>query len=163
MNIIVATIDDTHETLIQIPALPKPTLEELRKRELMMEDREIERDSSPTDPVMLKLGVVLLPIEQNIEGTHYEWRCEKFNTLLGWQHAKWLETHQQELPALMNLPAEVEIHFPGLVVGCDDRVHGGRIRWIFYLSEKVRGCRHVVVHDLKDGVQKNCRVALSKE
>jgi len=148
---------DTGELTIQIPALPRPTLVELRaKHSWVKAEGGIERDFSPVEPVTLKLGSVLLPNEERIDGSQYEVRLTpKLNLLLGYQHAVWLVENQDKFPELMKLLGEVYIDFPGLVVVNED---GDRS--VFYLT---RGGGHwrLSWHDLAYGVDADARVAFS--
>ena len=51
---------ETRELTIQIPALPRPTLEELREQFPWIREKDgIERDTSPTHAVTFRLGTVL--------------------------------------------------------------------------------------------------------
>ncbi|MBI4086185.1 MAG: hypothetical protein HY433_03030 [Candidatus Liptonbacteria bacterium] len=66
---------ETGELTIQIPALARPTLAELREKySWIREENGIERDTSPTEAVTLKLGTVLRPDEERINGAEYERR-----------------------------------------------------------------------------------------
>ena len=118
-----ATLRTTNELVIEIPALPRPTLGELQAKYGWI--KKIERDTSPTGPVTLVLGTVLPEGETNsIDGAEYERRlAPKQDVLLGFQHRQWLLEHQAEFPGLMTLLGKVYIDFPGLVVVLDD---GGR-------------------------------------
>lgn len=106
---------ETGEVAIHIPALPRPTLAELRARYSWID--RIERDTSPTSAVTLKLGTVLRSEEGPIDGSEYERRlATKLDITLGYQYAEWLVKHQEAFPALMALLGKVYIDFPGLVV-----------------------------------------------
>ncbi|MEK7507851.1 MAG: hypothetical protein AAB602_02080 [Patescibacteria group bacterium] len=110
---------DTGELSIQIPALPRPTLEELQKDRSNI--KSIKRDTSTTEPTILKLYTVLRPTENSINGTEYERRIlVRQNSLLGFQHRNWVRDHQDEHPALKELFGKVYIDFPALIaVGGD--------------------------------------------
>ena len=112
---------ETGEVAIQLPALPRPTLAELKAKWPWV--RSIESDTSPTGPVTLVLGTVLREGEtDSIDGTEYERRlAPKQNVILGVQHHQWLLEHQTEFPELMALPEEVYIDFSGLIVVSDNR------------------------------------------
>lgn len=125
---------DMGELTISIPALPRPTLNELRKKfPEIRKENGIKRDDSPTTPVTLHLASVLIPGEEEcIEGEKYERRLlvpRMQGLLLGYQQAVWLVEHQDEFPALMALREWVCIDFPGLIV-VDE---GGR-RCVFCLG-----------------------------
>jgi len=110
----------TGELTVQIPALPRPTLEQIQAKYSWI--ASIERDTSPTDPVTLTLGTVLRPEEKgSITGAEYERRLiSKLDVALGYQHMEWLLAHQNEFPAFMALLGKIYIDFPGLVVVDDD-------------------------------------------
>jgi hypothetical protein len=124
---------ETEEVAIQIPALPRPTLAELKANWSWI--RSIERDTSPTEPVSLVLGTVLCEGEtDSINGTEYERRlAPKQDVLLGFQHRQWLLEHQAEFPEFMALLGKVYIDFSGLVV-----VHGNGDRHVPYVSQDDR-------------------------
>lgn len=115
-------IDDffraTGEVTIRIPALPRPTLAELREKySWIREENGIKRDTSPIEAVTLKLGTVLGIDEKQIAGSEYERRiAPKLDICLGYQHACWLVEHQDEFPELKALLGKVYIDFLGLVV-----------------------------------------------
>jgi len=125
---------ETGEFTIQIPALPQPTLAELRaKFPWIKEEGGIECEASPTEAIALKLGTVLRPNETSINGPEYEQRlAPKSGLLLGYQHAQWFVKHQDEFPELTALLRKVYIDFPGLVVVSED----GH-RFFPYLSQVV--------------------------
>lgn len=106
---------ETGELAIQIPALPRPTLEGLQEKYSWV--KKIERDTSVAMAATLRLKSVLAADEKNINGGEYEKRiAPKLNVALGYQHAEWLVQHQDEFPELMALLGKVYIDFPGLVV-----------------------------------------------
>ena len=109
---------ETGELTIQIPALARPTPEQLRKKySWIKEENGIERDTSPAEAITLKLGTVLRPDEKKINGGEYEKRiAPKLNLTLGYQHALWLVEHQDEFPEFMALLGKIYIDFPGLIV-----------------------------------------------
>ena len=115
---------ETGELTIHIPALPRPTLEELRK--IFPRIKEIDRDTSPTGPITLRLGTVIRFSGEQIDYAEYEQRiASKLDVLLGFQQAEWLQEHRWEFPALTTLLfSEIHIDFPGLiVVGLDGVRH----------------------------------------
>ncbi len=109
---------ETGELTIQIPALARPTLEQLQEKySWIREENGIERDTSPIEAVTLKLGTVLHPDEEKINGTEYEKRiAPKLSICLGYQQVLWLVEHQEEFPEFMALLGKAYIDFPGLVV-----------------------------------------------
>ena len=113
---------ETGEVTIAIPALPRPTLEELRGKFDWI--KSIERDMSPTEAVTLRLGTVLRPGENSINGQEYECRLASVTGLLGYQQLQWLVDHQDEHTAFKVLLGKIYIDGPGLVVvlsdGCRD-------------------------------------------
>ena len=131
--------EDLGDTVIPIPALPRPTLTELRSKfPWIREENGIERDDSPTEAVVLSLGTVLTPSEKQIGGKEYEGRRLGLAGCLGYQHGLWLVEHQDEYPAFEALLGQVYIDLTGLVVV---RADGGRYfpclgqygeRWYLY-------------------------------
>lgn len=112
---------ETGELTIQIPALPRPTLEQLQKRYSFI--KSIEADDSPTEPVTLVLGTVLRPDEKSINGMEYEYRLRSLDGKFGYQQGEWLVLHQDEYPDFMNLLGKIYIDLPGIKALRDD---GGR-------------------------------------
>jgi hypothetical protein len=116
----ISTVDgffrETGEVRIEIPALPRPALEQLQLERHWIQS--IERDTSPTESVTLILGTVMRPAkERRISGRTYQDRIKpRLGVALGYQHARWLIEHQHEFPDLMALLNEVYIDFVGLVV-----------------------------------------------
>lgn len=147
------------ELNIRIPALPRPTIEELRKRyPSIRESNGIEKDVSPTEEVILHLGSVMRDGEKTISGDEYERRLqsEQF-MLLGYQHAKWLVNCQTDHPAFMALLSKVYIDFPGIVV-----IDQNNRRFVPYLRQK--GCYWGIHWNwLGDNVERFVRIAVSKK
>lgn len=107
----------TDELILRIPALPRPTIEELQGKFPWI--RSVERDTSPTEAITLRLGTVLRGGEGTIGGGEYERRlAPKQDILLGYQQAVWLLESQDQLPELMAMAilGKVYIDLPGLVV-----------------------------------------------
>ncbi|HUX35974.1 MAG TPA: hypothetical protein VMV71_02990 [Candidatus Paceibacterota bacterium] len=144
---------ETGELTIQISALARPTLGQLREKySWIKEEGGIERDTSPTEAITIKLGTVLRPDEERVNGAEYEKRiAPKLNLGLGYQHALWLVEHQEEFPEFMALLGKVYIDFPGLVVVDADGnrsfpfllENGGRwsLRWRWIVDGLDRGGR----------------------
>ena len=108
---------ETGEFTVTIPALARPALAQLQEFGI----KKIERDISPTKAVTLKLGTVLRPDEERINGAEYERRiAPMLDTCLGYQQAAWLVEHQDESPEFTALLGKVYIDFPGLVVADAD-------------------------------------------
>ncbi|MDP3725195.1 MAG: hypothetical protein Q8R20_01855 [Nanoarchaeota archaeon] len=106
---------EIEELSIEIPALARPTLKELRA--LCPWIRSIEYDVSPTEVVTLRLGTFLRSGEERISHEKYEQRCKPhLASCLGHQHAAWLVEHQDEFPEFMALLGKVYVDFPGIVV-----------------------------------------------
>jgi hypothetical protein len=107
---------DTGELSIQLPALSRPTLEELQSKYDWVV--RIERDTSTEEAVTLSLVTVLAAgSTASISGKEYELRIAgHHNSLLGFQHRQWLLAHQDEFPELKALLGKRYIDFPGLVV-----------------------------------------------
>ena len=101
---------------IAIPALPRPTLEELQNEWNWI--ARIEKDDSPETEVALEIGTVLKDGESRIGGREYGKRRPAAR--LGCQHAKWLVEHQDEFPGFAALLGKIYIDFPGLVVVHED-------------------------------------------
>ncbi|MBI5220392.1 MAG: hypothetical protein HY978_00960 [Candidatus Liptonbacteria bacterium] len=109
---------------IEIPALPRPTLPELRTRfPWIKEEGGIESDISLKGLVVLRLGTVLRPDEPRIDGPEYERRMLGVPAL-GFQHADWIVEHQDDdtpaFAALRALRGKVYIDFRGLIVVSED-------------------------------------------
>ncbi len=124
---------DTGEFSVQIPALPRPTLAELRVDFPWIREKDgIERDCSPTTAVTMKLKTVLGADETSpINGAEYERRlASHLSDLHGYQQLKWLVQHQDEHPAFKALLGKIYLDGPALVV-VDE---GGR-RGFPYLSQ----------------------------
>ena len=92
---------ETGEVMIQIPPLARPKFEELQSK---FGIRKIERDTSPTEAVTLKLGTVLRPDEGRIDGVEYERRRASLAGQVGYQQLNWLVGDQQQPPALTPPP-----------------------------------------------------------
>ncbi|MBI4121371.1 MAG: hypothetical protein HY470_00225 [Candidatus Ryanbacteria bacterium] len=111
---------ETGELAIQIPALARSTLEELRKKFSWIREKDgIERDTSPTDALTFNLVKILSPYEKQVDGIEYERRIAlKLNLILGYQHGVWIVDHQDdpELAPLKALLCKVYIDLSGLVV-----------------------------------------------
>jgi hypothetical protein len=107
---------ETGELRIEIPALPRPTLEELQEEHPKMGIKSIRRDTSPIGPVSLGLGTVLNPEEFKIKGVEYVLRLAPIrNILFGYQHSVWL-LGNYKLPAIRNILDEFRLVLPGLIV-----------------------------------------------
>ena len=132
----VLQISDSFNTIeplsISIPALPRPTLEELQKRFSWI--KSIERDTSPTEAIILNLATVLRPSDDRISGKEYEARINlKLDLILGYQQALWLVKNQDKFPKFMRLLGKIYIDFSGLIV-----VNENGCRSILYLSQDGR-------------------------
>jgi len=104
---------------IQIPALPRPTLEELQGRFGWI--KSIHEDNSPTKASTMTLGTVLRLTEYRIDDEEYTRRREGLPSL-GYQHGVWLAENQDNLPELMAQLGRVYIDLPGIeVVDADGR------------------------------------------
>ncbi|MBI2624717.1 hypothetical protein HYW67_04530 [Candidatus Parcubacteria bacterium] len=138
---------EMEECVISIPALPRPTLKELRKKFSWVKERGgIERDTSPTEAVTLRLGTVLRPDENHIGGPEYERRIASLTDLFGYQQLEWLVDHQNESPAFKALLGQIYIiDGPGLVAVAEDGgrhspcLSGDGRRWKFHWSLIARG------------------------
>jgi len=116
---------ETSEFTLEIPARPRPTLEELQKEYPWIKSIE---DTSPEGPVRLKLITVLRPGESSIGGKEYEQRLVPIeNDALGYQQLNWLIDNQDKVPAAVR--GKFYIDFPGLVV-----VHGDGSRFVPFAS-----------------------------
>lgn len=147
---------ETGEVAIQIPALPRPTIEQLQEKFSWI--KSIERDTSPVEAIVLNLGTVLYPNEERIDDTEYERRiAPKIAVSLGYQHARWLAEHQDAFPDFMALLGKIYIDFPGLVVvravgyRYFPRLSWGGRRWALYWGW------------VGDGLDRYGRVALSSK
>lgn len=105
---------ETGELAVEIPALRRPTLQQIRKRYPWI--GSIERDDSPEGPVTLKLATFLLD-EERIDGSEFERRLVLHpDVLLGLQHVDWFLKRQREYPAFMKLLRNIYVEFPGIVL-----------------------------------------------
>lgn len=123
---------ETGEFTFQIPALKRPTLEELQKEDPWI--ASIERDTSPEGPVTLKLVTVLRSGEDSIGGEKYEQRLAPVtNDALGYQQRNWLIDNQDKVPARVR--GKFYIDFPGIIVVNRDGyrhipfAHGSGVCW----------------------------------
>lgn len=150
---------ETGELSITIPALPRPTLAELRsKYDWIREENGIERDTSPTEAVTLKLATILLGSEKSVNGPKYEGRIAgKLDIILGYRQAVWLVEHQDEFPEFMALLGKIYIDFTGLVVVCGD---GGRVCPCLYQGGE-RWC--LCWRWVDDGFSSHGRIAVSSK
>lgn len=100
---------------IQLPALPRPTVEELQTRWSWI--REIKSNLSPTQPVTMELGTLLHTDEEKISGNEYHSRRGS-TPYLGFQQGVWLVDHQDdpELAAFRALRGKVYIDLIGLEI-----------------------------------------------
>lgn len=143
------------EVVIEIPALPRPTPEELQAKYSWI--KRIERDDSPTEAVTLRLGTVLKSTEKDgIDGKIYERRLIPLRgRTLGYQQREWIFKHQLEFPALMALLGKVYVDFSGIIV-----VHVGGRRGV--PCARQRGERWVGSwYSLGSGCNSDGRVAVS--
>lgn len=107
--------------VIEIPALPRPTPNELKKEYPFI--KEVKSDLSPTAALTLRLATVLKSDEPSINGVGYERRIDPLRTqamILGLQHAEWLCEQQQKYPALILMLGKIDIDFSGLILFYDD-------------------------------------------
>lgn len=105
---------------IQIPALPRFTIEGLKKEtgfpKIQPDDRQHEasiwKNTSPESPITLCLLNFLEEKENFIRPRAIGERMEPYkDSLLGYQHVKWLVDNQKNIPQLKGLRAL--IYFPG--------------------------------------------------
>lgn len=100
---------------IQIPALGRPTFEELQKKFSWI--KSIKRDTSPTEAVTLTLATMLHSGETRINGVEYERRLLPIaHRVLGYQQLDWLIANQDQFPDFAALCGKIYIDFSGLVV-----------------------------------------------
>jgi hypothetical protein len=112
---------ETNDLTIEIPALPRPTLDELRARGRFHRIESLY-DISPTDKVTLVLGTVFNVDEKStINSKEFRFRIAAMSNInLGLQQATWLVENQDKFPELMALVEKVYIvDFLGLRVGTD--------------------------------------------
>jgi hypothetical protein len=103
----------TNELKLKIPALPRPTLEEVRAKFPMI--TAIEIDTSPERAVSMALSTVTISRHNGISGKQYR-RVIMMNGgfTLGYQHCRWLHQNQSSFTALSALRGKFAIHFPGI-------------------------------------------------
>jgi len=126
-------ISALNQRAIQIPALPRPTLEQFQAKSSWI--KEIECDNSPTGPVTLKLINVLQDGEEQLSGQEFEQRLKDLTGQLGYQQFEWLVANQDKYPEFMALLGQIYLEGPAIIVvdqhgirhvACLDR--GGK-RW----------------------------------
>jgi hypothetical protein len=78
----------TDKLEIEIPALARPTIEEIREKYPWI--RSIKYDNSPVKPVTLVLGTVARSGEIFTTVTEHQERLRSVNGILGYQHAVWI-------------------------------------------------------------------------
>lgn len=148
-----------NEVVIEIPALKRPTLGQLRREHSWI--RSIERDDSTEEAVTLRLATLVKSCESAISGATYERRLEKQRAegrLLGYQHLQYLLEMQTKYPALMALLGKnVYIDFPGLVVVYKSRSR--RVPCVIDDGKQFGG----LWHWLDDGFFSYGRVAVSSK
>lgn len=109
-------------TSIKIPALPRPTLKEIQRESSYLDAIKIERDTSPTNEVTLRLATILRLGEDSVDGCEEERRMLLLgNRALGYQHRNWLVDNQDKFSAFTaflgtSIIGHVSIVFPGIVV-----------------------------------------------
>lgn len=114
------------EVVIEIPALKRPTPEEIQA--IHGPNATIERDDSTEAAVTMRLATVRKSTEPSIDGPTYERRILKLRTegrLLGFQHRRWFFANVDLLPepaksAVKALLGKVYIDFPAIVVVDED-------------------------------------------
>lgn len=127
---------ETGEFTIKIPALKRPTLEELQEKYNWI--KSIERDISPEGPLTLTLGTVLLPSENRIDGKEYKRRLVFVPSApLGLQHRDYMLDHQDnpELAPFNAYLGEFYVDFPGIIV-----VHGDGDPALPYVDDGGKRC-----------------------
>ncbi len=95
------------ELALRVPALQKPTLEEIRAKAPWV--REIEHDISQDSAGFLRIGTILGEDEQNtIKGEEYKRRLSVIPyEFFGYQHADFLVRNQDEFPEFVKIFKEV--------------------------------------------------------
>jgi len=102
------------EFTVAIPAIQRPTISDIRKDFEFIES--IERDTSLTEASNLTCIKVIRPDENNVRKSEYERRVAPWAILgPGYQQAKWLVEHQDELPNFRAMVGRIYIAFPGMV------------------------------------------------
>jgi hypothetical protein len=111
-------LEITDELTIPMPALPRPSFEELQRDFPRRMFHKIDRDTSPTTSGTMLLAKVLRPDDGDfISSEAYERRIAfAKDSLLGYQHLRWLLANQGAYPAFQALVGRVWIHFPGIYV-----------------------------------------------
>lgn len=124
--------------MIQLPALKRPTRKAIQKKLPWV--KSIERDISTAKKVEVEFVSVLQGSESYISYPVYESRLKDAHTSLGFQHALWIEEHQDEFPELKTLRESGiwYIDFTGMLAVDDDGDRNfpslGRVglRWELY-------------------------------
>lgn len=106
----------TEMATIEIPALKRPTPEELAARFDWF--RSVERDTSLEEAV--SLSWVLQSYEDPSEPVSLGWHWRELASGLGFQHREWLFEHRYEHPEIMRLFRLRHVEFQGLIVNFAD-------------------------------------------
>lgn len=106
---------DTGELVVQIPALQRPTLEELRK-ECKEDFQCIKHDISPTKPIVFRLGTVLQSSESSIGTIECQRRVALQPNIIGRQQLKWLFENKDKLTGFKYLMTQIYIEGHGLSI-----------------------------------------------
>jgi len=155
-NPLILTDELTGADAIQIPALPRPTLKELRSKYAWIRKKgQIEADTSPIEAVTLRLGTVLCPNEEWIHGRQYEYRRASVTGRFGYQQLAWLVRRQDKYPAFKALLDMISIDGTGITVVH----HDGRRAFPYLTKARTRWClRWIWVGEILD---RSNRLALS--
>lgn len=146
---------ETGELSIQLPALQPPTLEELSKEAGYCLFNGIERSTSPTRPVTLKLGTILRADEEPVDESECDMRLVgKEGLELGYQHGAWIEKHQDAFPQLMAVPdGAFHIRFRGFVPVYSSRRESA-------ILSKIHGRWYLSMFTAEAPLERNGRIAL---
>jgi hypothetical protein len=108
------------EISIKIPALPRPTLADVRGDYPCNYPyiSKIVRDFSPSGPVTLRLATVLNKGELSVGGPEYQRRLVLSGLwrLLGFQQLAWIVAHQDDYPVFLSFLGEFSIDGSALTV-----------------------------------------------
>jgi len=109
-------LEITDELTIPMPALPRPSFEDLQRDFPRLRLHKIDRDTSPTTSGAMLLATVLRPDDGDYISTEVYDRRIAFarDLLLGYQHLSWLLANRKAYPAFQALVGRVGIHFPGI-------------------------------------------------
>ncbi len=140
---------ETKEFSIAIPALPRPTLKELKLGKNEFDGPypigAIKKDTSPEHPVILNL-ISLFEADRAETMDPNTWRrrlAPHIKVALGYQHAAWLIENRNKIPAFTSLRKKGNVYvieFPALTTWTQWTKRGGSVKRRFRLERQYFIC-----------------------